>query len=441
MTHSSLSEREIELLKLVATGASNKEISRRLHISINTVKVHLRNIFIKLEVSSRTEAAMWAVQNGVVDALENDDGDNLPIEGHEPRLAARDGTWKWFTQMPIRTRLLLFGAGAVLLVVLGFAASQVFQYTQGSVGGVGVSSPVEFEESHWQQLADMPTARAGLAAAAYDNQIYAIAGEGFEGILDVNESYNPSVNSWEKRAPKPLAVADVHAGVIGGRIFIPGGRFADGGSSELLEIYDPRADEWTRGASVPEKLSGYALATFEGKLYLFGGWDGRSYRNSVYIYDPDEDRWTTGTPMPTARAFAGAAEAGGKIYVIGGWDGEEAINVNEVYTPVLDRDGERPWTTGESVPGKWAETELVSVAEKIYFIGTNKDRMVTIHEFVAQNFGWQTIETTVFSHRLHFESISMGPEILLLGGIEGEKYLRQNLSYQVVYTISIPIVR
>ncbi|MGB9521235.1 MAG: response regulator transcription factor, partial [Anaerolineales bacterium] len=57
-----LSEREIEILKLVATGASNKEIAYKLSISPNTVKVHLKNIFAKIGAMSRTEAAMYAVK-------------------------------------------------------------------------------------------------------------------------------------------------------------------------------------------------------------------------------------------------------------------------------------------------------------------------------------------------------------------------------------------
>ena len=64
-----LSERETVVLESVARGLSNKEIGRELWISEQTVKFHLRNLYRKLGVSSRTEAARYAYSAGLVAAL------------------------------------------------------------------------------------------------------------------------------------------------------------------------------------------------------------------------------------------------------------------------------------------------------------------------------------------------------------------------------------
>jgi DNA-binding NarL/FixJ family response regulator len=61
-----LSEREIEILRLVAAGKSNRLIAEQLSISENTVKYHLKNILHKLGVSNRTEAVTWAIQRGIL---------------------------------------------------------------------------------------------------------------------------------------------------------------------------------------------------------------------------------------------------------------------------------------------------------------------------------------------------------------------------------------
>jgi DNA-binding NarL/FixJ family response regulator len=61
-----LSEREIEILQLLAEGLSNKQISEKVSLSENTVKYHLKNILHKLNVQNRTEAVMYALRNDLV---------------------------------------------------------------------------------------------------------------------------------------------------------------------------------------------------------------------------------------------------------------------------------------------------------------------------------------------------------------------------------------
>ena len=61
-----LTERELEVLTLIGQGLANSEIGEQLHISDNTVKTHVSNIFQKLNVSSRTQAAFIALQKGLI---------------------------------------------------------------------------------------------------------------------------------------------------------------------------------------------------------------------------------------------------------------------------------------------------------------------------------------------------------------------------------------
>jgi DNA-binding NarL/FixJ family response regulator len=61
-----LSDREIEVLKLIANGKDNGTIARDLHISPKTVKNHISNILMKLQIENRIQAAVYAVRSGIV---------------------------------------------------------------------------------------------------------------------------------------------------------------------------------------------------------------------------------------------------------------------------------------------------------------------------------------------------------------------------------------
>jgi NarL family two-component system response regulator LiaR len=65
-----LTERETVVLRLLARGQANKQIARELHIGEQTVKTHVSNILGKLQLHSRTQAALYAVDRGLVSANE-----------------------------------------------------------------------------------------------------------------------------------------------------------------------------------------------------------------------------------------------------------------------------------------------------------------------------------------------------------------------------------
>ena len=62
-----LTERELDVLSYLSQGLTNEEISKKLHISIHTVKAHLESIYYKLKAVNRVQAVMKAVALGIID--------------------------------------------------------------------------------------------------------------------------------------------------------------------------------------------------------------------------------------------------------------------------------------------------------------------------------------------------------------------------------------
>jgi len=436
-----LSDREREILFLVATGVSNKEIASSLYISTNTVKVHLRNIFAKIGVTTRTEAAMYAVSAGLVEPGMNARSGQL--DGL-PGLATTGGVIAIPSgNIPRRFRSRWLTGGVVAaLIVLGLIALFSWRTARSLTRTSASPSPTAIPP-RWEERAPLRMARKGLAVAVYGNQIYAIAGETSQGVTGVLERYDPETDRWRSLSPIPVPVADVNAAVIGGKIFIPGGRLASGKVTNLMEIYDPLQDTWEKGSPLPVALSAYALAAFEGKLYLFGGWDGEKILASVYEYDPEGDVWTPRTPMPTARAFAGAALAAGSIFVVGGFDGQRAQAVNEIYVPERDDGQQVAWTQGEPLPeGRYA-MGVASVADILHVIGGmgNDNGGLQSLEYPPQTGVWQAFDSPRPQPWSHLGLAAFGTRLFILGGDLDTEPTAKNLAYQAIYIITLPVVR
>lgn len=426
MENKDLSEREIEILKLVSQGLSNKEIAQALFISVNTVKVHLRNVFAKISVVSRTEAAIYSIEQGFTPSP---GPEAVPMPLQEPSPVSKWLQRFWWVSIPVALGLII--ALSILISNGPLFASPI--PTPDPIQGIA-----SFER--WQELAPLPEARSGLAAAAYDNAIYAIAGKTENGACGIVDRYDPQTDVWTHLRDKPTPVMDVSAALLGEKIYVPGGELADGTISAVLEVYDPRKDTWSQSASMPKSISAYALAAYEGKLYLFGGWDGQGYLDSVYIYDPAGDTWQEGTPMPATRAYAGAAEAGGKIYVIGGFNGSDSLSINEAYTPNRDRSDDIPWTQLPPLPEGQHAFGMQGIGELIFVIGKGTNERDTLLQFLPQNnlwtFFYEEPPTTIGRH---IAVATLQGYLYILGGVDNAGLLSDdNLRYQAVYIIIVP---
>jgi DNA-binding CsgD family transcriptional regulator len=428
--NNNLSEREIETLKLVAQGMSNKQIALSLFISINTVKVHLRNIFEKINVESRTEATLYAIEHGIIPSP-GPEFVPAPVVEPEISLSRKWSRNYWWLGIPLAFVI-------IVSLALFLSNSPIFRSPTPTPSFVQGVATVQ----RWTELAPMSVARASLAVAAYDNAIFAIGGDTADGVTGLVERYDPQSDSWRTLKSKTTPVSAVSAAVISGEIYVPGGKQADGSATSVLEVYDPQQDTWHEKAPLPVPVYGYALAAFEGQMYLFGGTNGSRVMDTVYAYDPQRDQWLPGSPMPTARAYAGAAEAGGKIYVIGGWDGEQAVGVNEVYIPNRDVYNSLPWEECAPLTKGIYAFGMQSLGELIFILIGSGAENYTILQYLPQNNLWAS------SHEeLNFEDkVSMGITTLegflyILGGKDNNGTLSNSqLKYQAVYTIVIPII-
>ncbi|NJL04039.1 MAG: LuxR family transcriptional regulator [Chloroflexaceae bacterium] len=352
-----LSEREREILAYVANGSTNQQIANDLGISVNTVKVHVRNIFGKIGVASRAEATLYAVRTGVVSvdiaqpAVAVADDDDPPSNGAtlvvvQPTADAPDSPR---TAAPIhpappseaahvtpsapprsnRPIVWLAVAGIALLVTIGLVVfatqsnSQPVAPVPPSVptvaqGGSGPGPVEAAPRPQWQLLKPLGAEQRAAAASITGGMMYVLGGANESGVTGAVWQYSPESDTWQAQATKPTAVQHVHGAVLNGKIHVPGGELADGSVSDVLEIFDPAQNTWSTAARMPAPRSGYGLVAFEGKLYLIGGWDGSAVTDTTFVYDPDRDTWTEAARMASARAYMGAAVADGQIFVLGG---------------------------------------------------------------------------------------------------------------------------
>lgn len=448
----SLSDREMEILRLVTTGATNQEIASRLVISPYTVKTHLQNIFAKLGVATRTEATMVAVRQGWVTVpLSQAQGgpgaarDQAPAPGEataeQPAPAAASERAplaispvpeRWPSVSPIQRVLVVVALALVLVVALlpQVAARKANGKEPGAIGGV-FPQPTAVPGSatgQWSTRAQMPTPRNGLAASVWEGQVYAIGGVSNDGVTGKVEVYDPETDAWTARRPKPVPAGFVSAAAIGDRIFVPGGVGTGQEILSTLEVYDPKQDSWASMAPLPAPLAAYGMASWNGRLYLFGGIDQEGYVGSVLSYDPASDRWEQHRPMRAARGLLAAATLDDRIYVVGGYDDESEYNTCEVYDPAADT-----WADCQPMSGRRGGLALVAVRNNLYAVGGGLDGYLALNERYDPRLDlWTRVETPIPEQWRGLAAAFVDPFLYAIGGWSGEN-LAVNEAYQALF--------
>lgn len=440
---SELSERERDILRLVATGASNKEIAQQLVISPNTVKVHLRNIFAKIGVVSRTEATLYAFREGLVDPPTGMSVDVPALAAvFEPVPIPAPLPQSWWSRLE-SYRVGLIALAVVLLLIAGVGIALAMNWlTPVTTAQPPTQLPVKTQptqvSNRWTAQPDLLAARSGAASVVYDDQIFLLAGEDSGGITGKVESFQPRTGTWTVKAAKSTPVIEVSAALIGEQIYLPGGKDAQGNALSLMEVYDPRSNTWTKKADLPAPRCGYALAVYEGRLFVFGGWDGQHVTASVFEYDAQSDVWSEHTPMPTARAYAAGAVAGGRIFVTGGWDGEKALAVNEAYYPQRDHSGETAWETRTALPEPRSGLSMTSLADMLYILGGSKD--ASPYQYLPLVDRWQAFEQPPQIVQEGAALVPLASSLYLMGGkLPGGAVSAANQTYQALYTVNVPL--
>lgn len=412
-----LSEREKDVLQLVASGLTNREIAQKLGISPNTVKVHLSNIFDKISVASRTEATVYAIEHRIVD-----------VPGSEE--VSDETTKHQWVPWIIASVLILLTVTLILIV------SDVFvPFLEDQP--LATQNPA----ARWKELSSLPEPRSDMAAVAYNDDIYVIAGKGESTVSGTVFQYLSESDRWVELTEKPTPVSDIQGVLIGEKIYIPGGKLANGETTDVLEIYDPRRGVWELGSSLPQAVCSYALAAFEGQLFLFGGWDGWAGTSSVFIYDPGSDAWRNGTSMPTANYGAGAVAFNDRIIIMGGLKDESLLISTQVYFPSRDGDGEKPWESYLDLPAGLENLSIANIYDTVYVFGlageTSDDNQIG---FVLIDDQWKTLIGTNDFIQEDTQIIPVGSVLYVLNSVEPDTPTEFWVYQAYYYEIYLPII-
>ncbi|XP_059206108.1 kelch-like protein 31 [Centropristis striata] len=204
----------------------------------------------------------------------------------------------------------------------------------------------------WLHLASMRQRRTHFSLAASGGRLFAIGGRNVEGLLATTESYLPSSNTWQMRAPmESPRCCHSSATLPSGDILVTGG-YINCAYSRSVACYNVDTDTWSEKAPMETPRGWHCSATLGEKVYVVGGSQlgpggERVDVLSVEVFSPESGAWSRAAPLPLGVSTAGLSPLAEKLYLLGGWNEAEKRYKAAVqkYDPATDS-----WTRAEDLP-------------------------------------------------------------------------------------------
>jgi N-acetylneuraminic acid mutarotase len=282
-----------------------------------------------------------------------------------------------------------------------------------------------------------------MGAVRYEKRFFLIGGENLEGSLQSVLIFDIENEIWSHGADLPFAISEVNATLVGEKIYVPGGRLEDNTFSDKLLVYDPRDDNWDTKADLPVALSAYAMVPYEGKIYLFGGWDGNEYLDEVWVYDPGLDKWQSFGQLPEERGFATAEVVGGVIHLLGGMNDKHVLANHDLFYPQRQLENENAWEVASKLPQARYGMESSVLADMIYIAGGKNENSseLPLIQYLPPKETWMDLDQPPLSVGAFPSVLPYETKLYIMGGETAVGVQVTMQSYQAVYTVLVPVIR
>lgn len=178
-------------------------------------------------------------------------------------------------------------------------------------------------------------------------------------------------------AELPLRFTEVAGTMWEGRIVVVGGLDAGGEASDRIYIYDPEADSWDTGPSLPVGLHHTAVATLGDRVYVVGGYSegdrGWNPETAVWSLGPGDESWLAEPDLVTARGALAVVSTGDRLLAIGGVGPDaEYLASTEILEP-----GSSEWQPGPDLAEPREHLAATFTGDRVYAIAGRTGGMET----------------------------------------------------------------